>query len=153
MIVTILGINAIGDVVKIFELPIIKLFAVVAILDPLAVTTGVVDATIVGNIGATIFANVGPISTLLPTIGPVGVITLPTFNAGVLKTGDIMDEIGDMKDETGDMKDETGDIIDETGDIIDETGDTKGEIIDDVAETICVDGYISIPTLFLPSCL
>ena len=139
MIVTILGINAIGDVVKIFELPIIKLFAVVAILDPLAVTTGVVDATIVGNIGATIFANVGPISTLLPTIGPVGVITLPTFNAGVLKTGD--------------MKDETGDIIDETGDIMDETGDTKGEIIDDVAETICVDGYISIPTLFLPSCL
>ena len=48
MIVTILGINAIGDVVKIFELPIIKLFAVVAILDPLAVTTGVVDATIYG---------------------------------------------------------------------------------------------------------
>jgi hypothetical protein len=146
LIVTILGINAIGDVVKIFELPIIKLFAVVAILDPLAVTTGVVDATIVGNIGATIFANVGPISTLLPTIGPVGVITLPTFNAGVLKTGD-------MKDETGDIIDETGDIIDETGDIMDETGDTKGEIIDDVAETICVDGYISIPTLFLPSCL
>ena len=135
MIVTILGKNETGDVVKISELPIIKLFAVVAILDPLEVTIGVVDATIVGNIGATIFANVGPISTLLPTIGPVGVITLPTFNAGVLKTGD-------MKDETGDIKDETGDIIDETG-----------EIIDDVAETICVEGYISIPTLFLPSCL
>jgi len=149
LIVTILGKNETGDVVKISELPIIKLFAVVAILDPLEVTTGVVDAKIVGNIGATIFANVGPISTLLPTIGPVGVITLPTFNAGVLKTGDMKDETGDMKDETGDMKDETGDMKDETGDMKDETGD----IIDDVAETICVDGYISIPTLFLPSCL
>ena len=142
MIVTILGTNATGDVVRILESPIIKLLAVAAIFEPLDVTIGVVDATTVGNIGATIFANVGPISTLLPTIGPVGVITLPTFNAGVLKTGDIIDDTGDIIDETGDMIDDTGDIIDETG-----------EIIDDPVVTICVEGYISIPTLFLPSCL